>query len=228
MARLAVVVLSIALIGSASPHPLLAECIAPGSVCEEFQRATRVFLGEVTALDWDPLDNVGPMPPTFQATFRILESFKGTTGPEVMMRFTSGSEQPLYTKGYRSLIYAVRSTLRPDAWWAGCSRNRSAGPDDPEVLALRNLARGAAGAIVEGSIERPAAGTRVTATSIDATVTSTLLPGGRFVLWLAPGSYRVGAGDDTARAQPVVVGPGVRCIKGPVLPGLTGSAVRSR
>jgi hypothetical protein len=188
-------------------------------VCEELKGATLVLLGDVTNLNWDPrTDQSRPAGPQI-VTFLVIKGLKGVTGTEITLPFAAAGEQPAFVKGQRRLVYAIRSSLSPQEWFAGCSRGRDAGADDPEVLALQNLVHGVAGAVVEGSVVaggRVLADVRVTAESQHTRVATHTLPnqGGRYLLWLAPGRYtlRFDASGYQSLTTTVVVPESARCV----------------
>lgn len=194
------------------------ECLADaGTVCESVKTTPLIFLGEVKNVNWDPRDQTRPPGPQI-VTFRVLEGLKGVTGAEITLSFAAAGEQPEFMNGQRELVYARRS-LSSQEWFASCSRSRSVAPDDPEVLALRNVIRGVVGAVVEGSLLIDATArkdVRVTAKSPGTEVGTKVLlnGGGRYLLWLPPGRYtlRFDAPDYESRTIAVVVSQSDRCV----------------
>jgi hypothetical protein len=200
--------------------PPSGECTVPGTVCEELKGATLVFLGEVINLNWDPrTDQSRPAGPQI-VTFRVIKGLKGVTGPEITLPFAAAGEQPVFVKGQRQLVYAIRWSLSPQEWFAGCSRGGGADADDPEVLALQNLVHGVTGAVVEGSVVAGGsrlAGVRVTAESQQTRVTTHAVPNqaGQYLLWLAAGRYtlRFDVSGYQALTTTVVVPESARCVR---------------
>jgi hypothetical protein len=208
----------VAFVAPAVPsRPAVPPCADPGFICAEFDAATAVFTGTVVSLSAEPLD-VQPRAARLQTViFEITEAFKGTAVGGLSIDFNLADEQERRFAVGETVVAYLRGSARTRLSTV-CTRTRRIAPDDPELMALRELVHGTAGGVVEGALRvfegsRPpalAASTSldhldVSAESVDRkeTITVKSQAGGYFVFpWLEPGRYRIRF--DAEKYAPVV------------------------
>jgi hypothetical protein len=187
-----------------------------------------VFVARVTQVV--PTDDQ-PLGPVLAqtVTFTVIEDFKGTAGGSATLTFDPAApDARVFTPGETVLVYA-RPTADRSLWFAGCSRTRRVGTNDPELETLRRLQIGQRGGSLEGTLvvpanRRPPAVAhdasldelRLSAQALDGSETFTILSqsSGYFLFpWLRPGVYRLRF--ESPRFVPVVrdvvVGDDARC-----------------
>ena len=194
---------------------VFADCRGPreGELCPAFGGAHLIVLADVLDVDQ-------AAPGRVSVGFRVLELFKGQVKAEATLVFQLTAESFRFVPGQRLLLY---TKSREGVWSSSCTRIRTASTEDEEVKALRSLASGQKGALVEGSVwnpgrgneRQPAGGLEVSldrgGVSVVRRVTD---PSGAFMLgWVVPGRYVLRISGDKFRPQllDVVIGDGEAC-----------------
>ena len=209
----------IASIGAVLGLPPVAwgQCPAAGSICDEYARATLVFVADVedVELQKDGFERV---------QFRVHERFKGASAPALTLAVAPSSEDLSVKRGQHLLVYANSRSLFPGTWSIACTRTKVLSAADTEPAALRGLRDRHEGGVIDGSLltsellrARRAGGIRVEIQrgkeTVEVLQTSSM---GRFqTRWLTPGWYVLSARDplrQTAIRHDVVVSRESRCI----------------
>ena len=130
-----------------APTLSFAECAAPAPICDTYQQAKIVFLGEV-------IEVAAPKaaPHALRVLFRVTEGIKGVSGSHLTLAFARSSEEFHFVKGQQVLVYARQWR---GYWFAGCTRTKEAIATDPEVAVVRGLSQGQSGGFVYGEIWSP-------------------------------------------------------------------------
>ena len=161
-------------------------------ICDAFKGAELVLLADVEDV------TVGPNSNSFQVEVRVrvVEQFKGTLRSDQTIVFERPSVESFqFVKGQRVLVYANQSQGRLSS---ACTRTREAMATDGEVAALRALASGQPGGLVNGglwSVEGGQArnrhgGVRVSLRGAGLKMQVTTEPNGTFQFgWAPPGAY---------------------------------------
>ena len=199
------------------PHVAWGQCTAAGSICDEYARATLVFVADVedVALRENGAERV---------QFRVHERFKGASPTALTLVVAPSSEDLALKRGQRLLVYANPESLFPGMWSIACTRTKVLSATDTEAAALRGLRDRREGGVIDGRLltsellrARRGGGIRVEVQRGEETVevlqTSSM---GTFqTRWLTPGWYVVSARDplrQTAIRHDVVVSRESRCI----------------
>ena len=115
------------LTGAAMPLSVGAECMVPGSSCEELAKADLVFIAEVLEATSVPHTNKqGRTYPDgiMSYRFNVLEGLKGIKAGEFSAQFYfgEGQDRDSFTPGHRYVIFANRATT--GIYLSGCSLTR--------------------------------------------------------------------------------------------------------
>lgn len=203
------------LVMPAGHNRVLAECVAmvDGRVCPAVAGAQLIVLADVLAVE-------GAGPGRIAVQLRVLEVFKGSIGEEPRLPFQLTAESFSFARGQRLLLY---TQAREGVWSSTCVRIRAASTVDREVAALRSLAGGQPGALVEGDVWNPgqrngrlfAGGLEVSLNRGGVSVAQSLTDAsGAFMLgWVAPGRYvlLVSGAQFRSQQREVIVAAGEGC-----------------
>ena len=198
-------------------HVAWGQCPAAGSICDEYARATLVFVADVEDVE---LREDG----SERVRFRVHEGFKGASATALALVVAPSSEDLSLKRGQRLVVYANARSRFPGMWSIACTRTKVLSATDTEPAALRGLRDRHDGGVIDGSLltaellrARRGGGIRVEIKRGEETVevlqTSSM---GTFqTRWLTPGWYVLSARDplrQTAIRHDVVVSRESRCI----------------
>jgi hypothetical protein len=174
------------------PHVARAQCLRAGSICDEYARATLVFVADVEHVELreDHSERV---------QFRVHERFKGASATALTLVLAPSSEDLPLKRGQRLLVYANSRSLFPGMWSIACTRTKGLSATDTEPVSLRGLRDRHEGGVIDGSLltsellrARRGGGIRVTIQRGEETieVVQTSSMGTFQTRWLTPGWYK--------------------------------------
>lgn len=127
-------------VGLCPPSAETCSCMQSGPPCKEFWDADAVFLGRVTAIAERPVSPTPAFADRLNVTLHVLEAFRGTTGPDVVVRTGGGGGDCGYPfrTGEMHLVYA-RLTESGELATSICSRTTPLGSAQADLAYARGL-----------------------------------------------------------------------------------------
>ena len=197
MNRLLLIIVAMLWIAAFTEPVQACHCRESGTpICAQFWRSDAVFLGQV--VDIKPLkikpDNVYTY---VMSRFRVLESFRGVSGPTVSVGTATNTLCELnFKKGVRYLVYASLDDKTNQLFAGSCNGTTSAVDIDESLTELRKVARREVGESISGLINsdryQGLPGITVEVTSSDKTFKTISTKSGQFSISLPnPGAYKV-------------------------------------
>ena len=121
-------------------------CIEPGAACEDYWKASAVFLGRVESISRQPGKLPSRMPGSRRVTFAVLEGFTGVRdgSVEVMTGSGGGDCGFPFREGAEYVVYAQRGAPGMPLYASLCSRTREVSRAAADLDYARAVASGAA------------------------------------------------------------------------------------
>jgi hypothetical protein len=159
-------------------------CIQPGPPCEEYWKASAVFVGTVQSISKVPPMS-GPLK-LLRVRLTVDEPFKGVKGTSVELFTTAGEGGPAFRVGEQYFVYAFRDEKTERLNVVQCGLTKLVEEADEDLDYARRAAVGATSGEIFGRLwhwipetptepplNRPLVGLRVSLRASDGTVTST-------------------------------------------------------
>ena len=165
---------------------LHAACIAPGPPCDEFWKASAVFIGTVTSITPVPVSGDPFQTQNLRVHFTIGERFTGANDQTVDLFTYEGSESTHFSVGETYFVYAYVDTQTGQLNDAGCGLTKPLEYADADVTYARTAIAGRTSGEIFGQLlhweqesrtgvrfEEPLAGAPVSLKSEDGIIRTT-------------------------------------------------------